>query len=318
MKYNKFSVKLLSFILVLTMTFSLSLPLTASAIVAGEDTAEEFRHLTFEEMQELSQAELVAYCRAFYAHEFPEEDNTVNPEGVDPNQMGLQWHSEANTPGYDYKNYTTQATHCYFTAYAILAVALYTKQMPFTDDELFELLKQSEMPDRIYNSHLWVNHFYDPATGENCIGSKNDTAIDTFLKRFNNAVNQYQKGNRQKAIEELGYSLHFIQDVCEPHHSNNEEESLKSRHNEFEQWVADNLENIGETISLTQSDFQNIRYSSQGTIFNNAAWSGKGYLKQANSTNTAIMKQAADPTVTNSIEYTALVIYYFVCITGIK
>lgn len=315
MKYNKFSVKLLSFVLVLTMMFSVSFPLTASAIVAGEDTSEEFRYLTLEEMQELSQAELVEYCRAFYVHEFPEEDNTVKPEDFDRNQIDPQWKSD--TDG-DYNNPKTQAMHCYFTAMANLVVGLYTNEVPFTENEVTVLLKQSEMPDKWYNSHLFVNHFYDPETGKNCIGSSIDTAIDTFLKRFNNAVNQYQKGNRQKAIEELGYSLHFIQDVCEPHHSNNEIESGKSRHSEFEQWTADNLENIGESISLTQTDFQNIKNSTPEKIFNNAAWSGRGYLKQANSTDTAVMKQAADPTVTNSIEYTALVLYYFICITGIK
>lgn len=213
----------------------------------------------------------------------------------------------------------TSATHFYITAYSILILA-FTQDLPqiskidFTEDDIDTILKYSERPDRLLNNFLWVTHFYDPQTGKNYFGDTHNTAKTSYVEQYNKAVKYLKDGNRQKAMEHLGMSLHFIQDVCEPHHSNNKTSS-QNKHSEFEAWVGNNLENIEMKANLTGDIYGMAEQSTPESLLIKAAWSCKDQLN--NASNTSTFRQAAEVSIGNAVAFSTMAIYYFVCKNGL-
>lgn len=92
----------------------------------------------------------------------------------------------------------------------------------YTVAEFQALMKESAYPD--YGQigvPVFAGHFYDPDTGNNYNFSDKDTARTNGQKYYDTAVLEYNSGNRAEAIKNLGYSLHYLQDACEPHHASN-------------------------------------------------------------------------------------------------
>lgn len=78
-----------------------------------------------------------------------------------------------------------------------------------------------------------VHHFYHAKTGAGLLGR---TPADVFCRRyFLLALKFWRQGNHKKAMFFLGAASHFIQDICEPHHTNCE---IGLGHHRYEDWVA--------------------------------------------------------------------------------
>lgn len=306
---NKITVKLFSVLLVVTLMCSLSLPLTASAITPGEDTVEEFHYLTLDEMKELSQAELVAYCRAFYDHEFPEETNTVPPENIDPDQIDPQWSSD--TTG-DYYNPNKRASHCYITAYALLLFIIgFPEYCGFfntiTDSDLIDLYKHSELPDSKQfigkKGYAKTYHFYNPKIALNT----NTTAKYAFTHFMNLAISEMKAGRTTYAVRNLGLALHYVQDVCEPHHAR---DLATLDHHNFENWVVNNFDSIDlsvKTSSITLSDLTQLYSVTPERLLTAAAWSGYNNYSLLDKS----YMQCAEASVGSAVVYTLHALCYF-------
>lgn len=81
---------------------------------------------------------------------------------------------------------------------------------------------------------LALNHYYSPITGGGLAGA---TAADEVAQTFfNNAVGYYESGDVSTAWYYLGWSLHVVQDLFVPFHSNLDP---VNGHAEFEQFVYD-------------------------------------------------------------------------------
>lgn len=79
-----------------------------------------------------------------------------------------------------------------------------------------------------------VHHFYHAKTGAGLLGR---TPADVFCKRyFLWALKFWRQGNYKKAMFFLGAACHFIQDICEPHHTNCD---IGMGHHRYEDWVAE-------------------------------------------------------------------------------
>ncbi len=64
-------------------------------------------------------------------------------------------------------------------------------------------------------------HFYNPATEKNFMG-ENKSALKKCNDHYSNALKYYKDGKKLDAFEELGRSLHFLEDLNTPVHTNNQ------------------------------------------------------------------------------------------------
>lgn len=83
-----------------------------------------------------------------------------------------------------------------------------------------------------------VHHFYHAKDGTGLLGR---TPANVFCRRyFLQAINLWRQGKCKKAMFFLGAASHFIQDICEPHHSSCD---VGRGHHGYEDWVAKHKEN---------------------------------------------------------------------------
>ncbi len=130
-------------------------------------------------------------------------------------------------------------THVYVTQRGleifadVLRLIFYTEEGVFLTDEDIEIIliycvKPDE--DEIYGAYKY--HFYNPVTGLNFMG-ENDSALTRCVDHFNRALyyiseledqDDVERARiyREKAMEELGRSLHFLGDLNTPVHTNNQ------------------------------------------------------------------------------------------------
>lgn len=114
----------------------------------------------------------------------------------------------------------------------------------------------SKRPDVDENDGLFMWHYYNPITERNFVNGK-VTALTKFNDHYSNALKSYKKKNMDKTWEELGRSLHFLEDINTPVHTNSQDiidvASYLSLHLKFESFV---LENQDKTkISMMPSEF---------------------------------------------------------------
>jgi len=117
-------------------------------------------------------------------------------------------------------------------------------------------------------------HFYqaDPNIKNN-LYEKNycgtsDTAKSRLETHYNNAVNYYKAGDKATAYGELGMALHYLEDLCNPHHAINATSVNSSNHNSYEYWV--DLNCVGKSAytetSVNDAVLNFVRSSSIGSI----------------------------------------------------
>ncbi|MDQ5983809.1 MAG: Phospholipase C [Eubacteriales bacterium SKADARSKE-1] len=76
-------------------------------------------------------------------------------------------------------------------------------------------------PDEDEAQGSYKVHFYNPATEKNFIG-EDDSALSRFTDHYNQAVDLYKKGRKNEAFEQLARSVHFLEDMNTPVHTNNQ------------------------------------------------------------------------------------------------
>ena len=69
----------------------------------------------------------------------------------------------------------------------------------------------SILPDKDENEGTFKNHFYNPATHKNFKGERTSA--------LTKVIEHYQKSKNGNNLEELGRSLHFLEDLCTPVHT---------------------------------------------------------------------------------------------------
>lgn len=92
---------------------------------------------------------------------------------------------------------------------------LYTKEVC---DQLYTFCTK---PDDDEIEGAYKAHFYNPATEKNFNG-EDDSALYRFKLHYNKALELYKDGKLMDSISELGRSLHFLEDMNTPVHTNNQ------------------------------------------------------------------------------------------------
>lgn len=109
-------------------------------------------------------------------------------------------------------------------------------------------------------NQLFAGHFYNPLTGKNWLGSTTNTAKTNTKDNYDAACTEYNiNGLSDDFIISVGKMLHYVQDVCEPHHAANITGLQNhSNHSLFEALVHNNINTyIDSLTTLSNSTYNN-------------------------------------------------------------
>lgn len=124
-------------------------------------------------------------------------------------------------------------------------------------------------PDYDPNKYsLFQNHFWDPDTGHNFtysaswyVGSKIDETADTDVAKFTAlAINDWNKGDYETSVFELGEAMHFASDLNCPYHAANITAADSAGHIEYEDYAK--TEGLNHLISTLGCNTTDSAYSS--------------------------------------------------------
>lgn len=122
-------------------------------------------------------------------------------------------------------NYTMafdSPTHEYITQSALnILLQNFNEYRGFYNEDFCIIISEySVKPDFDEASCAFKCHFYNPSNGKNFVGGY-DSALSRFNMHYERAVKLFKSGKKEKAFEELGRSLHFLEDLNTPVHTNN-------------------------------------------------------------------------------------------------
>lgn len=291
---------------------SFALPsFAAEADPVEEPEAETIAGYTLEELVTAFQNGDSEVMEAYLAATAHYQDEQEVPTGPQP-----RWKSGNNDPN------TDTATHGHITALALL---LYIGDMQnifgisgnygYKISEWAELERSTGKPDGALESLnlLLSDHFYDPDTGKSWRESSSITARTRANEYYVEAMQTYSS-NRAKALDNLGRALHFVQDVCEPHHAANIKATDKdNQHSSFEAYAATRLPIISEnfTAASNPSLYSFCLSNAPGALVHKAAITAKSYAGLANAPQNSNWAWVADTTLVNAVYYSAALLYKF-------
>ena len=110
-------------------------------------------------------------------------------------------------------------------------------------------------------------------------------------------------------LEELGRALHYMQDVCEPHHASNQVGVLTS-HIEFEAHIDNNINELLPNVStISKGFYYNADNESAQNLTHQAAVIGKLYAGDVGRLDTAKWNSVGTSCLENAIWHSARLIY---------
>lgn len=81
------------------------------------------------------------------------------------------------------------------------------------------LITYSLKPDEDENQgSTFKHHFYNPVTGRNFLGEEKG-ALSKCEEHYSGCLDFYKEGDKEKAFEEFGRTIHFLEDVNTPVHT---------------------------------------------------------------------------------------------------
>lgn len=154
----------------------------------------------------------------------------------------------------------------------------------------------SALPDRELDGigFIYAGHFYNPKTEKNWMFSSSNTARTNFKEEFLKARERFNEVNGVNlslddytdAIEYIGRALHYLQDACEPHHSNNEIAGVfPTAHSKFEEYVYEHYDNFNLPLNwdyLMYSDMRDYNLSNIDRIVHLVAVESSPYIVYVN------------------------------------
>ncbi len=234
-----------------------------------------------------------------------EESGTINP----------RW-----TSG-DYNGDTTDSgSHELITARAF--GVLFSDIGYINNDESISMLfalsvsLASILPDTTFNlgaGQAFAGHFYNPDTGKNFLGSTSNTAKNNMIDFYDSAKTAYRNSldtEDENFITELGKSLHYIQDICVPHHAANVT-GLNPSHSQFENYVDENINAfIDSYTTVSSSDYINGIQLSTGDIFDYAAnWANDKIESVDNILDKSEWENVGRTASRRAVGFTAIILY---------
>lgn len=306
----------LSMLLLMLCFFSVPVFAAEPVFDIRDYTIEDLQDMTVEEKKELMAKFIDAY-NPYGIKELMEQAETAsNAENLKPG-VETQWKSDSDSS----EEGQQMATHQVIT---LEALAAYIEEFGFYNIDAttafvvaLYLAAASGLPDVDEKNLGFAGHFYDPDIG--CgINIFYKNAKDNVIEHYDAAyqtlrVNPYMLTDSETfftVLEELGRALHYIQDVCEPHHAANIIAGV-STHMTFESYVDGLLDNfLPDSIHLTTNAYLNAKAKTAGELAHSAAILGKSQLYNVIHSNPdANWDEAATKCVRYAVENSTLLIY---------
>lgn len=187
---------------------------------------------------------------------------------------------------------------------------------------VFDVAIASALPDRIIQGvatdRLFAGHFYNPDTGTNIWNATKPTAKTNAVEEWDAACNSLSNAyllygaQNKSGIEKLGCALHYIQDVCEPHHSSNvRAQLLNNSHGEFEEYAYENFTSFADcSINHTPAVMNTYSNMSIADIVELAAITSHQYIGMVNNVKDKTQwSYVADICIDQATSYTTIVLY---------
>ena len=331
MKKIKSLISILLVIILLLSTCSMA----SFAFVSEEEF--NIENITWDEMMNMSDLEFIELLTEFERIYDPLEtydSNPIMPGNVKYDQIestntqtGIQplW-SSGDT---DFEEGTIGELGCHELITARACGVLMNDKGFWSEDNNGNILialtlsLASILPDKDDESDSIIpfqGHFYDPDTGKSIFGSTTNTAQKNGQKYYNIAHDDYLY-HKEINIEAIGRMIHYIQDVCEPHHAANYAIPMHMSHYNFESYVNEDIKIGNKTdkrISLYIDSFTTVSNNEYtwacgmraDVLLHNAAVEAKKYIGTVdNSLNKSQWNDTASITTRNAVRYTALLLY---------
>lgn len=143
----------------------------------------------------------------------------------------------------------------------------------YTQDDRTQVFTFCTKPDEDEIDGAYKYHFYNPATEKNFMG-EDDSALARCKSHYNRAIYYYKNGNREDAFEELGRSLHFLEDLNTPVHTNNQDLLDTAFNFTFHVSFEDKCKNIQNRVvsSLLKKEFRYYEINSVENIAKSCAY----------------------------------------------
>lgn len=250
---------IISTILILSFIIPFAIPVSAAFEVDKTDRIDytnpelDLSKYTIQQIADMPKDELLALIADFERVYGPFPGYEASPQPVQK-ELGVQplWASgEFEDDGS--LDMDKMATHEAITAQAFVVmsndVGFFFENAPDMIAALIWLMYYSAKPDDDEWFMAFEGHFYHGVTHDNYLGSRTDTALTRIQSHYNKAILQAKLGNGKKALMEIGRALHYIQDVCQPHHAANITAGQNnSAHEEFESYVNQGIEKYTDGI----------------------------------------------------------------------
>ncbi len=228
--------------------------ITVAAIVPPEDAFMDFdiNQYTIYDLIDMSTEErknlLDNFIETYNPYGIKDIMESINMEEM-TSDAEPQWSSGRNLTGTE----QTLATHQLVTIEAFARfIEKYGFHQEVTATEILVIAlylgAASGLPDIDETDGLFKAHFYDPDTGLNILLQNEPTARTQTGMHYYNAWGYWRENVNMNAtseefttvIECLGRALHYLQDLCEPHHASNKPAGL-TNHKSFEDYVEGNI-----------------------------------------------------------------------------
>ncbi|MDD6772045.1 MAG: hypothetical protein SPJ62_16255 [Inconstantimicrobium porci] len=188
---------------------------------------------------------------------------------------------------------------------------------PILNDK-YVIVISSDLPDKDEKDNLYSSHFYNPYSGKSYLagflkGSK-ENAYKKYREHLNNALDNY-KSNHEYAITEFGRSLHYFQDINEPHHVANLT-AANSTHYFYEKYVDNRNYDLLINHSSKYNEYKDYRFKEfADMIFVKSAKYAYSFSSVVNNPILYLTGdrwfEAAKSTTDNMQQYMAALIYRF-------
>ncbi|MEG2080668.1 MAG: hypothetical protein RRZ68_03785 [Oscillospiraceae bacterium] len=215
------------------------------------DTNKQTYH-TIDEVINLSYDQLNTFIDDFKENN-DELTNYRSSTYIENSYISPLWSSSGGT------SLDNDSSHAFLTAQAVNCLMNDKGFWRYNTDgmnDLLVLMVMSEQPDTTEtDAKTMLGHFYNPNTQKNYLGLSAPTALDRAADHYYAAVNYEKAGDHSNAMNELGLSLHYYQDVFSPHHTASAPKS-QIKHLDFENYSASNIESYFETpVGVTPTQY---------------------------------------------------------------
>ncbi|MBQ4103563.1 MAG: hypothetical protein IJC90_03780 [Clostridia bacterium] len=313
--------KIVSLLLVLVMALG-SLSLSCFAVEEEKDVFDinnytdrelDLTNYTLDDLSEMTPEEYTQLIRDFERvyDPFDSYEETVTETTTNPN---ARWTTGTiNSAG----EYTEEGCHEYITSIACLVLlndkGFFANNATGAVVITLYISLASLLPDQDeIGLTPFAGHFYNPKTGRNYALSKTNVAPKNAQEHYTNAINEMKAGNQDVAFEELGRCLHYVQDLCVPHHAANIT-FLNASHTAFEEYAFEHAEEfIGDCETIHRLSYSENATKTVEKLAHNAAFTAYQYKDCVNDIdNQGSWRKYANLSLENAVDYSAVVMYQF-------